>query len=650
MIPALLPWARPAAGQHETGPPAATAPDALLERTPAASPSADADAALADVPAIEAVLATEAALADVTAIDAVLATGAAEQPQGGAAQPARPHPSTTFRSTVVRRRQAGNGDGTRAGTMVGPEELEQYMPRSAPEALRWEPGVYVQQTASSQGSPYLRGLTGQQTLLLFDGVRINNSLFRQGPNQYLFTMDPRVIEAIEVIRGSSSVLWGSDALGGVIHVHPIDAETAGKAGELSLYPRLQLRTHSADDEQGGRLQLKAGWGEHLGFFGGFGARRAGLLESGGPIHDEQGQPALVPRYAADGRTQLGTGFDELTGDGRLLLDLGDGQQLRAATYIYRQYDAPRTDRCPSAFAPTGECMSYDEQFRTLAYLSWDGRAPRDSLLHSWRLLASFQRQHERRTLVRPQSFVENGGRDDVNTVGLSARGRTRFFSLARQLDLGLQLGVDATQDDVHSRAWSGFTDLGLVRYMPRGQYIEGSTYGGGGIFGQAELLLGEALGLRAGGRLAHARARADADPESGTVAVDQSWTAVVGGAGLRLTPRRGLNLLLNADQGFRAPNLDDLTSRQQVGPGYQMENAGLQPERSLTLESGIQLEYPFIFAEFWAYRTTVDQAIARRTIPATECPAGREGEGCRSSWHRYRLVNVAGDSLIYGGE
>src|SRR5690606_9012068 len=61
----------------------------------------------------------------------------------------------------------------RAGSRVDQRELEEQLPRSAPDALRYEPGVFVQQTAHSQASPYVRGRTGQQTLLLFDGVRLN---------------------------------------------------------------------------------------------------------------------------------------------------------------------------------------------------------------------------------------------------------------------------------------------------------------------------------------------------------------------------------------------------------------------------------------------------------------------------------------------
>lgn len=85
-------------------------------------------------------------------------------------------------------------------------------------ALQNELGVLMQSTAKGQASPYIRGLTGQQVLILVDGVRLNNSIFRSGPNQYFNTIDPGMVDHIEVVRGQGSVLWGSDAIGGVINI------------------------------------------------------------------------------------------------------------------------------------------------------------------------------------------------------------------------------------------------------------------------------------------------------------------------------------------------------------------------------------------------------------------------------------------------
>uniref|UniRef100_UPI003593D9F4 carboxypeptidase-like regulatory domain-containing protein n=1 Tax=Persicitalea sp. TaxID=3100273 RepID=UPI003593D9F4 len=74
-----------------------------------------------------------------------------------------------------------------AVTVISQRDLAQSALRSTPEVLSGQTGVFLQKTNHGGGSPFVRGLTGQQTLLLVDGIRLNNATFRSGPNQYLNT-------------------------------------------------------------------------------------------------------------------------------------------------------------------------------------------------------------------------------------------------------------------------------------------------------------------------------------------------------------------------------------------------------------------------------------------------------------------------------
>ncbi|TAG11228.1 MAG: TonB-dependent receptor [Sphingobacteriia bacterium] len=96
--------------------------------------------------------------------------------------------------------------------------LNEYNFRTIPDALVGMAGVFIQKTNHGGGSPFVRGLTGNQTLLMIDGIRFNNSTFRFGPNQYLNTIDAYTVSKIEIARGTGSVQFGSDALGGVVHI------------------------------------------------------------------------------------------------------------------------------------------------------------------------------------------------------------------------------------------------------------------------------------------------------------------------------------------------------------------------------------------------------------------------------------------------
>ena len=94
--------------------------------------------------------------------------------------------------------------------------IRQRQDRTTPEALSCLPGVFIQKTNHGGGSPFVRGLTGNQTLLLSNGIRLSNATFRYGPNQYFNTIDGFGFQNIEVVCRSGSVQYGSDALGGAI--------------------------------------------------------------------------------------------------------------------------------------------------------------------------------------------------------------------------------------------------------------------------------------------------------------------------------------------------------------------------------------------------------------------------------------------------
>ena len=568
-----------------------------------------------------------------------------------AAAQAQPEPTTEGASDasaidVTVQGEAPSPESTSPRTRVTRRDFEERLPRSAPDALRYEPGVFVQQTAHGQASAFVRGRTGQQTVLLFDGIRLNTSTFRQGPNQYFFTVDSRTVHHIDVERGGASTRWGSDAIGGVLHAHPIEPRLDLTLDSPTVRPRTMIGYSSADHAFGERFQLDAQVDQSLRVLGGVGYRRVGKLTGGGAVRSPTtGGIPQVPALDDDGRTQVGTGFDEVTGDGRVVMQLGEATRLVAATYVYRQYDAPRTDQCPPPYAPASECLRYDEQFRTLAYSTLE--TSEGPLARRLRVSLSFQRQHERRTNDRPASYVQNGGRDDVDTFGLSVNGETKSFSHA-SARTAVRYGADLYHDRVDSAAWTSFSDLPAVVPASRGLYLAGSHYTHGGVFVDPRVMLGEKWEARAGARVAGARAFAPSDPESGTAGVDRGWSTLVGHAGLSYRPARSLTLSGNVDRSFRAPNLDDLTSRQQAGPGFQFENASLEPEWATTLEAGASLSTTHVEAEAWVFHSDVRRAITRVTRDASACPPSTPQ--CQASWTRFQLVNAPGGAEVQGVE
>ena len=136
--------------------------------------------------------------------------------------------------------------------VINAKNMGKLQSRTTPEALTNINGVFVQKTNHGGGSPFVRGLTGNQTLLLVDGVRLSNATFRYGPNQYFNTIDPLSIERIEVLRGGGSVQYGSDALGGTIQVFSKNPEFST---QNTFNGRLFGKVTTQGMEQTGRGEL-----------------------------------------------------------------------------------------------------------------------------------------------------------------------------------------------------------------------------------------------------------------------------------------------------------------------------------------------------------------------------------------------------------
>jgi len=550
---------------------------------------------------------------------------------------------------IIRGEAPAAGTETRARSKVTRSDIDERIPRSAPDALKFEPGIFVQQTSHGQGSPYIRGRYGARVLIVYDGVRLNNSTFRQGPNQYLFTLDTQTIRSIEVIRGGGSTLFGTDALGGALLVNPFLPEIPEPGITFGWAPRARAQYHEADHGVTLRGQVAGTVGEKFSVIVGGGYAHADLLRSAGSVRNPaNGALPEVPRFAADGITQLGTGYTVATGDIATRYWLAPNLVVTAAANVFRQYDTPRTDQCPPAFGLLGDCTMIEEQFRTLAYAGLDGDL--GAFARTARVRLSFQRQHERRVRTRPISNVENGGRDDVDTYGLSASFLTDETQLGRNVGLRGHWGGDVYHDSLGSAGWTRFTDTGRLFPYERGQYLAGSSYLTGGAFARGELRVTDRITITLGGRAGVTRAIAPSDPETAALAFDRQWVATAGEARSSFRVLPWLTVTGGVDRSFRAPNLDDLTSRQQTGPGFQIDNRDLGPEKQVTTEIGAVADLRQFYAEVWGFRSMLNAGLDRVARSIGECPAGPSSEACASSWSRFQVVNAPGPAFIYGVE
>ncbi|MEG1187706.1 MAG: TonB-dependent receptor [Bacteroidales bacterium] len=144
---------------------------------------------------------------------------------------------------------------------------------STPALLESSGAVAVQKSQGGGGSPIVRGFEASRILLVMDDVRMNNLIYRSGHLQNLLTADPFSLASMEVIYGSASVLYGSDALGGVIHLRTLRPELNRTNGEA------MIRYGSASNEANGHFHFNIGTNKWASFtsvtFNHFGDLRAG---------------------------------------------------------------------------------------------------------------------------------------------------------------------------------------------------------------------------------------------------------------------------------------------------------------------------------------------------------------------------------------
>lgn len=482
-------------------------------------------------------------------------------------------------------------------TVVDRELLAEKQALDMFQALQNEVGVLMQQTARGQASPFLRGLTGQQVLILIDGVRVNNSVFRAGPNQYFNLVDPGQVERIEVIRGPESVLWGSDAIGGVINIvtrSPSRVRGNYAGGGFKEY------FSTADTASYSRANVE-GWVGQTGVFGGASYLNVNNLRRGGDLGE---QPF--------------TDYDQYAADVKVNYMLGRDAMLTVALQHFEQENVPRSDRfAPFVLGPPANAPRptwSDPQQRDLAYLRLQGLANCE-LFDAYSATFSYSRNKEGTREIRSATRIDVG-EFDVDTYGFT-------LALARDLDwLGrLTWGFDYYHDGIDSfRNRVNPTNGRVTPDNP--QFPDGSRYQRTGTFLSWDVDVTERLTTTAGVRYEDDDATGTINAVTGTpVPFDRTYQGWIGSVGAVYEIDPMLHLVGNISEGYRAPNLDDLTADNPIQQSARdLPSLDVQPERARTYEIGLKLDTPRLRVQVVEYWTDLENNILRQAVDANGNP------------------------------
>ncbi|MEZ6195915.1 MAG: TonB-dependent receptor [Planctomycetota bacterium] len=489
-------------------------------------------------------------------------------------------------------------DSSTSTDVVGADRLGHVeAPTTIADALRRIPGVMPQKTGPGLGSPFLRGFTGFRTVYLIDGVRLNNSVWRGGPNQYSSTIDPLGLGRLEVVKGPTSVPYGSDAIGGTVGAYTPEVDLGQEGEGWSFGGRAYYRYDTAEDSHVARGEFSGGYGGRFGFRLGGTYSSLGDLEAGGSAGELDNSD-----------------WDANAIDAKIRAVASEHVAVEFLFQRVRLNNVPRHHSTADAVTFHGTTRGSDrqrdfDQDRDLVLATvelYDGRF----FDEGW-VKFGYQNQTE------VQDRIRSNGRRDLNGFDLD----TVFLlgQLTSQTAIGeLTYGFDLYYDWVDSFARRINTDGSVSSQTP--PVADRSHYLNLGLFVQDRLELGSWGELVLGVRFQHVALDANevVNPATSEVfSISDDYQSIVGSARLLVHVTEDLNAFASVGSGFRAPNLSDLTRFDSARTNeISFPTPGLDPEYFVGFEVGARYRRENLLVEAAFFHTLIFDAIDRRPTGA----------------------------------
>jgi len=473
--------------------------------------------------------------------------------------------------------------------LLSADDLLNNATPTLPDAFIAIPGILIQKTTTGHGSPYIRGFTGRQNLLLQDGIRLNNSTWREGPVQYWNTLDPFALNQIELIKSQGSVLYGSDAIGGTVNT--LSQET-GFRDEDGVFSRGSsfYRFDTNSGSHVGRIEQAIGEANRWGLLLGYSKKNFGDI-----------------RDSALGRMK-NTGYQEENFDLKFEYALSESRTL---TFFHSSLDQDNITRWHSTIdnpgwihgsyftTPGSDLQRLYDQERSLTYLRIEDTESNLSWIERWQTTISFQKTQDSEDRIR-----SSGRQDlkilDVQTVGLNVVAESGQ----------LVWGLDYYHDEVSSE---GYRD-GNLRASNR-PVADDAHYDSAGIFANYTIQSSENLRYDLGARISYMEAGWRGYRPEGALE-DQtggnSWEDLSLSARTLYELDQTWSLFGGLSQAFRAPNLDDLTGQQFSLNGLNSNGSpNVDSENYLTAEIGSQHQWDELSLNISNYYTWIENGITR---------------------------------------
>ena len=498
------------------------------------------------------------------------------------------------------------------------QELVRFQnPQTAADLLSLNGDVFVQKSQLGGGSPMIRGFATNRVMIVVDGVRMNNAIFRSGNVQNVISLDANTVEETEIMFGPGAVMYGSDAIGGVMDFHTLEPVYADD-GKSVIKANTLVRYASANNENTFHTDFNVGIRKWSSFTSLTRSKYDDLrMGSNGPAaytrpdYVDRVDGADMIRVNDDPDLQIHTGYDQWN----VMQKIGfKPTPLLNGTYSFhfsKTSDNPRYDRL---------ILREDNE---LANAEWY-YGPQKWVMHSMKLDYSHPSWFSDRAKV---IFAYQDYEESRHHRGFGSPWRTNRFERVKassvNVDLDKQLGKSFSLfyggEIVSNRVSSVGNRINVNdgTVMPVStRYPDGSSWRSLALYASVRMHASKTLSVNAGARYTSVRTEATFAQTFFNFpfrTANLQNHAVNGSLGVVFNPTEKWKFYGTASTGFRAPNIDDIGKVFDSEPGnVVVPNPSLQPENAYNIEAGFAGSISEkIQIDLAVYYTFLDNAIAR---------------------------------------
>ena len=449
---------------------------------------------------------------------------------------------------------------------ISTSDVQLLQPQTAADLLGISGEVSIQKSQQGGGSPMIRGFATNRLLYVIDGVRMNTSIFRAGNLQNVISLDPFTIENTEVIFGPGSVIYGSDAIGGVMNFQTIKPRLSVDK-KWDIHANISSRYSSANKEETTHGTLHIGT-KQLASVTSYSFNQFGDLKMGKYGPDSYLRPYYVDQVEnmdkiiqnANPRIQVPSGYDQQNVMQKFLYKPSERWEIqygfhRSATTSYPRYD--RLIEVNTAGMPVSAVWNYGPQIWQMNHFSVQHFG--DNLLYD---ALTFRMAHQYFEESRIDRNFSGSNRYRLRTQVEKVNALSINIDLKKTLKKGiLYYGLESVGNKVSSQATAkNIQTEAPILVADRYPQARWNSYA---IFGNYQYPFSKKYIAQLGIRYNLFNMEADFSRNLAFFPFAFKTTniqngAFSGNAGLVISPDDKTKISLNAATGFRAPNVDDM--------------------------------------------------------------------------------------------